>query len=417
VSGLLSGYVPRGTRLLLASMYLATVPMGYLLVVLPLYLSRAGLEPAFIGLLYTVSGIVSAGLVAFSGAFADRWGRRRFLVAGTLLPIPSYLILSATTDPGWLVAASVLGGVGLANGAAGALTIASFDAMLSERAGEAVRTRVFAAGQALWSLAMATGSLAAAVPALLRALLPGASEPELYRGPFLAMVVLTLTAAWLLLPVRDDPTVRLARAASGWWPSRSRQAIATYGLAIGFLGFGLGIAVQLMPLWFNLRFGVSEADLGPWYAAAQILSFGTVALVPALEGRLGAPRTVMLALSTAGACLALIVIAPAFIVAAALFVVRGFVTNLSWPFHQSLLMGATVPEERATAVGAGFAVWGLANAAGPFAAGAFLGAGAFVLPLLVGAVMYALGGVVFGVGFERIRRRAAVAAVAAPAAD
>lgn len=409
---LVTGYVPRGTRLLLASMYLATVPMGYLIVVLPLYLSRAGLEPPFIGLLYTVSGVVTAALVAFSGVFADRWGRRRFLLAGTLLPIPSYLILATTTEPGWLVVASVLGGVGLANGAAGALTVASFDALLAERSAPAFRTRVFAAGQALWSLAFATGSLAAALPEVLRRVLPSPTELDVYRGPFLAMIALTLVAAALLLPVRDDPAVRAARVASGWWPQRSRQAIATYAIGIGFLGFGLGIAVQLMPLWFNLRFGVTEADLGPWYAAGQLLSFGTVAIVPWLERRLGAPRTVMFALGTAGACLALIVVAPLFTIAALLFLVRSFVTNLSWPFHQSLLMAATVPEERATAVGAGFAVWGLANAAGPFIAGSLLAAGSFGLPLLVGAAMYVTGGIVFGVGFTRIQRRDVAAAAA-----
>ena len=73
-------------------------------------------------------------------------------------------------------------------------------------------------------------------------------------------------------------------------------------------------------------------------------------------------------------------------------------------------MAATVPEERATAVGAGFAVWGLANAAGPFAAGSLLAAGVFGLPLLVGAAMYIAGGIVFGVGFTRIQRRDATTA-------
>ncbi|HEY9325338.1 MAG TPA: MFS transporter, partial [Candidatus Limnocylindria bacterium] len=98
-------YAPPGTRLLLASAFVSTVPMGYLLVVLPLYLVRAGIEPAFIGLLYTVSGLVTSLIVAFSGVFADRWGRRRFIVAGTLLPVPSYLVFAGTTEPEWLIAA------------------------------------------------------------------------------------------------------------------------------------------------------------------------------------------------------------------------------------------------------------------------------------------------------------------------
>jgi MFS family permease len=405
-------YAPPGTRLLLASSFVSTVPMGYLLVVLPLYLDRAGIQPAFIGLLYTVSGLVTSLIVAFSGVFADRFGRRRFIVAGTLMPVLSYLVFAATTDTAWLIAASVLGGVGLANGAAGALTISSFDALLAEKASEGQRTRVFATSQALWSLALAFGSIAAAVPTLLRTSF-GAGDLESYRLPYLAMAALTVAAAALLLPLREDPSVRAARVASGWLPRRSRPAIATYALGIGFLGFGLGIAVQLLPLWFGLRFGVTEADLGPWYAAAQLLSLATVVAVPVLERRLGGPRAVVFALSASGTCLALIVVAPVFTVAASLFVVRGFFTNLSWPFHQSLLMATTVPEERATAVGAGFAVWGFTNALGPLASGALLGAGIFVLPLLVGSLMYFCGGLAFGVGFSRLLARRARAEGAA----
>jgi MFS family permease len=397
-------FAPTGTRLLLASSFVATVPMGYLLVVLPLYLDRAGIQPAFIGLLYTVSGLVTSLIVAFSGVFADRWGRRRFLIAGTLIPVPSYLVFAVTTEPAWLIAASVLGGVGLANGAAGALTISSFDALLAEKTREGQRTRVFTASQALWSLALAAGSIAAAVPTVLRTSF-GVGDLESYRLPYLAMAAMTVAAAALLVPLREDVSVRAARVASGWLPRRSRPAIATYALGIGFLGFGLGIAVQLLPLWFSLRFGVSEADLGPWYAATQFLSLATVGIVPYLERRLGGPRTVLFALCASGTCLALIVLAPVFTVAAVLFVLRGFFTNLSWPFHQSLLMAATVPEERATAVGSGFAVWGFTNALGPLASGAMIGAGIFVLPLIAGSFMYFLGGLAFGIGFRRLLAR------------
>ena len=405
-------YAPPGTRLLLANSFVSTVPMGYLLVVLPLYLDRAGIQPAFIGLLYTVSGLVTSLIVAFSGVFADRWGRRRFLIAGTLIPVPSYLVFAATTDPAWLIAASVLGGVGLANGAAGALTVSSFDALLAEKASEGQRTRVFAASQALWSLALACGSIAAAVPTLLRTSF-GVGDLESYRLPYLVMAALTVAAAALLVPLREDMTVRAARVAAGWLPRRSRPAIATYALGIGFLGFGLGIAVQLLPLWFGFRFGVTEADLGPWYAATQLISLATVFVVPVLERRLGGPRTVLFALFASGTCLALIVLAPVFAVAAWLFVVRGFFTNLSWPFHQSLLMAATVPEERATAVGSGFAVWGFTNALGPLASGAMIGAGIFVLPLVVGSLMYFCGGLVFGIGVSRLlARRARLSAAA-----
>src|SRR5919199_6692277 len=158
----------RDVVLLLGSMVLASVPVGYLQVVLPLYLYRAGLEPSLIGLLYSLSGLVTALLVAFSGALADRFGRRGFLVCGTALPIASYAIFAATTDPGWLLLASLVGGVGLANGAAGALTAASFDALLAEHTPPRQRTTIFAWSQAVWALALGLGSFAAQLPDLLR---------------------------------------------------------------------------------------------------------------------------------------------------------------------------------------------------------------------------------------------------------
>ncbi|HYK99462.1 MAG TPA: MFS transporter [Candidatus Acidoferrales bacterium] len=413
---LVDSYAPRGTRLLLTSSFLATVPLGYLIVVLPLYLARAGIEPAIIGGFYTASGAMTAVLVAFSGVFADRWGRRRFLIAGTLLPIASYLIFASTLDIPWLVFASFLGGVGLANGAAGALTISSFDALLADNTTETTRTKVFAASQALWSGALAIGSLCAGAPEVISRI-AGIPAIDAYRPPYLVMAALTLFAGLALIPIRDDPAVHAKRASAGWLPKRSRQAIATYSLGVGFLGFGLGIAIQLLPLWYGVRFGVHEGDLGPWYAAGQLASLTTLVVIPYLERRLGGPNSMLVALSSAAICLGLIVIAPVFWIAASLHVVRSFVTNLSWPFQQSMLMTATVPEERATAVGTGFAVWGATNALGPLAGGALIGAGSFALPLLVGAVMYLCGGVVFGLGFRRLlARRAPVATVYTDAA-
>lgn len=392
---------PAGARLLLANGYLATVPLGFQMVIVPLYLSRAGFDPAFIGLLFTVSGLVTAGLVAVSGLLADRFGRSRFLIAGTALPISSYAILAVTTEPGWLIVAATLGGVGLANGAAGALTVASFDALLAERTSDQERTRVFASAQALWNLALATGAIFAVVPELLRA--AGWAELDSYRPAFIAAIVIGVIATLLVLPIRDLERAPEQRPAH-WLPRRSIRPIVTYSIGIGLLGFGLGVAVQLMPLWLNLRFGATEGELAPWYSLAQFLSIASVAVVPWLDRRFGPSTSVLGMQLLGGSLLAMIVLMPAFAPAIALFVVRGFLTNLSWPFQQSLLMSHVEPSERASAAGIGFSVWGLANALGPGIAGYLLATGVLALPLLFGGAAYAIAGLVFGIGFGRIRR-------------
>ena len=114
-----------------------------------------------------------------------------------------------------------------------------------------------------------------------------------------------------------------------------------------------------------------------------------------------------------GVCLiAIALVLPVFEVAAIAMLVRNVLANVAWPLQQSLLMSSVVPEERATAAGVGFAVWGLANAVGPALAGVMLQNGSLALPLLLGSVGYIIGGVAFGVGFRRVLPFSKVATVA-----
>ena len=387
--------------LLLVSLVLASIPVGYLQVVLPLYLNRAGLEPGLIGGLYSLSGLVTAILVAFSGVLADRFGRRRFLIWGTALPIVSYAIFALTTEPVWLLLASIVGGVGLANGAAGAMTAASFDALLAEHTPPRQRTAVFARSQALWSLALAGGSASAGLPELLRSMNPGLGQLDAYRPPFLAIIVLTVLATLVLLPLREVSSAA-PREKTGWLPRRSLGVIGRYAVALGLFGLGLGIAVQLLPLWLKLRFGVDEAAMAPWYATAQLLSLSSVIVSPWLDRRFGSAMSVLAVQLAGSACLLFIAVAaPTFEAAALAMMARTILANVAWPLQQALLMTSVVPEERASAAGVGFAVWGLTNATGPALGGALMQTGSLVLPVVLGALGYALGGLAFGLGFRR----------------
>jgi MFS family permease len=398
----MSVIAPRGTYLLLVNNTLNAVPLGFQLVVLPLYLSRTGFDPATIGLIYLLSGLLSAALVMVAGVVADRFGRARLLTVGTALLIPCYAIFAVTDEPAWIVVAAVLSAGGFANGVAGALMLSSFDALLAERTGGAERTRVFAATQALMKCGLAAGAALAVLPELLRS--SGSSTLEAYRPLFLAAVVILLIATAVVLPVRDGGAGE--RRTTSWLPRRSVRSIVIYSLVTGLVGFGYGVAVQLLPLWLNLRFGATEADLAPWYAGAQILSIGSVAAVRWLDHRVGGVRSVTALQLAGGISLLLIVLVPDLTQAAALIVVRSFVTSSSWPFLQSLLMSAVEPSERATASGIGYGVWGLLNAAGPAVAGVMLGAGVLALPVLLGAAVYGIAALVSGTGFASVRRAA-----------
>jgi predicted MFS family arabinose efflux permease len=277
--------------------------------------------------------------------------------------------------------------------------------MLAEHTSPLHRTSVFAWAQALWSIALGLGAAFAALPDWLRHAFPQLGDLDAYRPPFVGLVVLAAVASIILLPLAEsnaEPRNATARSAS-WLPRRSVGVIARYALALGLFGLGLGVAVQLMPLWLALRFGVDEAALGPWFGAGQVLSLSSVVLTPWSERRFGGAFTVLIVQLIGGVCLiSIALVAPVFEVAAFAALVRNVVANVAWPLQQSLLMTSVVPEERATAAGVGFAAWGLANAAGPALAGVMMQNGSLELPLLLGSAAYILGGIAFGFGFRRV---------------
>ena len=77
----------RDGRLLFAMRTLRMFGYGFLAVVLVLYLAAAGLDPLAIGLVLTLTLIGDTIISLWLTTNADRFGRRRVLVAGAVLMI------------------------------------------------------------------------------------------------------------------------------------------------------------------------------------------------------------------------------------------------------------------------------------------------------------------------------------------
>src|SRR5919202_6130507 len=177
-----------GAWLLIFSQLIAAIPMGFLIVALPIYLDHIGLHPELIGTLFTISGIASAVLLVVFGLLADRYGRKWFVVVGTALPVASYVILAVTTAKLPILIASAVGGIGLAGGMSGALTASGFNALLAEKTKPEVRTVLFAFAEMAWSAAVLVGAMIAELPGLLEHH-AGLSYRAAYHDLFIAILV------------------------------------------------------------------------------------------------------------------------------------------------------------------------------------------------------------------------------------
>ncbi|MGH7730474.1 MAG: MFS transporter [Candidatus Eiseniibacteriota bacterium] len=105
-------------------------------------------------------GLVKALANAFAGGAADRWGRRRTLIAGWIAGIPVPLLIIFAPSWGWVVAANVLLGVnqGLCWSAA---IIMKVDLVGPRRRGLAIGLNESSGYLAVSAAALATGYLAA----------------------------------------------------------------------------------------------------------------------------------------------------------------------------------------------------------------------------------------------------------------
>lgn len=397
----------RDVKLLLAAMGLNSLPLGYTLVVLPIYLSNLGFSGEVIGAITAASSFAStAALIPFAIA-ADRYGRKPFVVWGFLSAALAYVFFAFTRDLNSLLIAGAIGGIGLAGGFTTAVWTPAWTALISENAGAEGRTRVFAWSQGIWTIALTVGSAASVLPAFFRLQL-NSTFLESYEYPFLIFVGLSILSGLVLLPISEAKVIPVAPDGERRWsllPKKSRLQITKFSATLGLVGFGSGIGLQLLSLWFNKVYGTSETALGPWFAMAEITSLIVIPIVPKLTKSLGSPKSVLITQGLSASLLASMVLAPSYQLAASVLIARNFFMNIAWPVQQSYLMGTVTPGERASASAITYTVWGIGNSVSPILAGYFLSQASSLslsAPLLIGAAAYMAGAMGFYVLFRRI---------------
>ncbi|MCY0908925.1 MAG: MFS transporter, partial [Sulfobacillus thermotolerans] len=89
-------------RWLYANRALRSFATAFLTVVFPLYLAMSGYSAARIGLVLTLSGVVSVVLLAGVGIFADSMGRKRAIIGLSILSLLGGVAM-ATSAAFWVV--------------------------------------------------------------------------------------------------------------------------------------------------------------------------------------------------------------------------------------------------------------------------------------------------------------------------
>ena len=150
---------PASVRLLFATRMARMFAYGVLGVVLVLYLVETGLDTGRIGLLITLTFLGDAAISLFLSTRADRWGRRRVLVAGAMLMTLGGAGMALTGNFWWLLLAATIGVISPTGNEVGPF-LAVEQAGLAQAIADSERTKFFAWYNLAGYFATALGALA-----------------------------------------------------------------------------------------------------------------------------------------------------------------------------------------------------------------------------------------------------------------
>lgn len=348
----MTGLNKRDIYLLFSTRILRLFCYGFLSVVLALFLSEAGLAEGQIGFLFTFTLLGDAVISLWLTTSADRFGRKRTLILGSILMLGAGSLFLLTQNVYLLILTAIIGVISPSGNEIGPF-LSIEQASLTQLVPDTERTRFFAWYNLAGSFATAAGALAGGW--LAQGLQDnGWTALESYRmvlagyavgGFFLLLLFLNLTVS---IEVKTDPDA--ARRVLGL--HRSRNVVFKLSSLFALDAFAGGLLVQsLLAFWFHVRFGVEAGTLGSIFFGANILAGVSALLAVRIARRFGLVNTMVFTHIPSNILLMLVPLMPTLSLAIGTLLLRFSISQMDVPTRQSYTMAVVAPDERSAASG------------------------------------------------------------------
>ena len=368
-----------------AAAFLRSFTFGLTGVVLGIYLFRIGLSSFNIGMV-VATGLVGSALATIGvTAKADRTGRRRTLMALSLLGAIGALALASTSP---VLVLLVMAFVGMLNGT-GTDRSAAFtleQAIIPGLVPDASRTWGLAWYNVVLDTAGSLGALAAGLPLLLQRWL---AIPLLtcYRTVFWGCAFLGVVGA--ILYAFASAAVEVSKSAAEDFPHHispaTKNVVTKLAALFSLDAFGGGFLTDaLVAYWFFRRFGIAEESLGVLFFAVHLLNAASHLGAAWLARRIGLVNTMVFTHLPSSLFLVAAAFAPSLKVAVVLFLCREALVEMDVPTRQSYVAAVVLPNERTFASGIANLARNIFWAVGSSVAGFLMQNVAFSAPLVLG---------------------------------
>jgi MFS family permease len=383
----------RDGYLLFLTRFIRLFAYGSLSVVLVFYLVGLGLDASQTGLLITLTLVGDTVISLYLTTRADRIGRRRMLIVGSILMAAAGLAFACTSNLVLLIIAGTIGVISPSGKEVGPF-LSIEQAALSHVVPNDSRTEVFAWYTLAGSVATALGALFAG--SLTRALERTTMTPVgMYRVVVVLYAVVGVLLAGLFILLSSAAEVRSSQEASSlptttktfFGIGRSHRVVVKLSSLFALDSFAGGFVVQsFAAYWFYLRFGVNPATLGVIFFWANIFAGISALLAARLAARWGLINTMVVTHLPSNILLILVPLMPTLWLAVLVLLVRFSISQMDVPTRQSYIMAVVSKEERSAAAG----ITGVARTTGAAISPLFVGL-MFARPSWINAPFFIAG--------------------------
>ena len=363
---LLFNWLERDGRLLLAAKMVRMFAYGFLSVILAIYLKLIGFDDFLIGLILTTTLLNSVIFTLVASFYADKIGRRKFLLLYAALMSVSGFIFTISENYFALIIAAFIGTINITGAESGAFLTIEQAILPQTLKNVRKRNTVFAIYNMAGTLAMAAGVLLSGLPSVLQQqlqyfdiVLNQIGSIKLLFALY-SMLGIVLLGIYLLLSqkieVRDnlekqkDESTQLTKMSS--LTPKSRSIVIRLSGLFAIDSFAGGFMIQsIVSFWFFTRFGADLTTLSYIFSVSGVLTAFSFMAAAKIADRIGLINTMVFTHIPANILIIAVAFAPTLPIAVALYLLRMALSQMDVPTRQSYIVAVVREDERTISAG------------------------------------------------------------------
>jgi MFS family permease len=398
----------KNIRLFLLSSILGHIGMGIFMIIYNYYIRELGFDEQVNGKVIAMTATAQAIMLLPAGILSDRFGRKKIIFWGGLLSAITLLSRSLFIDESVLLTAAFLSGIFMA------FIQVSTIPLLAENSNEKQRVHLFSFNFAIMMVANVIGNML------------GGGLSDIFQNIFsldavtsirITLVVGSVFFFTSLVPLgkihEQKKTAKQIKERKSYVEliktnKKGVKIILFFAIAQIIIGFGSGLVIPYLNLYFTDRFEVSKSLVGLILSLGQAMTAVAMLIGPAVVARVGEVRAVVILQLASIPFLLLTAFTENLTFAVVGFLFRQALMNAGNPIQMSLMMRSVDDSMKGLANSVGQMVFSLGWAVmGPVSTGIVMLYGAYygyAIVFSITGALYVVASVYFFFIFRNVDR-------------